>query len=142
MAGSESNEALAAKIYSFGLHIAADSSYALGHPGEAAAALAAWTLLNTNIPNLAKGGPLAAAHKIAELAQKYLNGSQSISPTPSPGGPVPMPYPNYAGALGGPPQTINLPAVQKNLQELQQKMQKQSLMTSVLTNIANMKHEG
>ena len=141
MAG-ESNESLAATIYSFGLNVAADGSYATSHPAEAAAATAAWALLNIALPDLASGGPKAAAQKIAALAKKYLSGSKvQDTPPPPPGGPIPIPYPNFGGPLGQIPSTNNLPAVQGNLLELQKKMQKESLMTSVLTNIANMKHE-
>jgi hypothetical protein len=140
MAG-ENNESLAATIYSFGLRVAADSGYAASHPGEAAAAMAAWVLLNTALPDLASDGPQAAARKIAAMAQKYLSGSKIQDIPPAAPSPIPMPYPNVSDSLGGAPLTNNLPAVQGNMQELQKNMQKESLMTSVLTNIANMKHE-
>lgn len=136
----ETNDALAATIYSFGLHIAADSGYASTHAGETAAALAAWVLLNAAMPDLASGGPKSAAQKIAAMAQKHLSGSK-ITPTPAAPSPIPIPYPNFGGPIGDTPGSVNLPAVQKNMLELQKKMQQQTLMTSVLTNIANMKHE-
>lgn len=128
-----SNEALAATIYSFGLHVGGNPSYATSHPGEAAAALAAWALLKAAMPELTSGGPQAIAQKIAAMAQKYLSGSKLTPAAPSP---VPMPYPNSGG-----PADNNLSPEQKSLMELQQKMQRESLMSSVLTNIANMKHE-
>jgi hypothetical protein len=136
----ETNEALAATIYSFGLHIATDAAYASKHPGEAAAAAAAWVLLNASMPDLTAGGAQSAAQKIAAMAQKHLSGSK-ITVTPAPAGPVPMPYPNFGGPMGGTSGAVNLPAVQKTVEELRQQMQKQSLMMTVITNIMQMQHE-
>lgn len=145
MAGSDNVDALAAKIYIFAQKMAKDPVYAATHAGEAAATVAAWVLLNTAMPELARSGPQSTAEKIAALAVKYLSGGQAVSPTPSPGGPVPTPYPS----LGAPQFSATEQALlnkihdpeQRAVQALQMQMQKQALLTTVLTNLANMRHE-
>jgi len=129
-------EELAAKIFLYGQRNAADRHYAGTNANEAKLVTAAWHLLLAMKPDLAGGGGTAATEKIKKLATSYFQHIPTGLPQPPAGAkPKPLFTPHEEAMLK------QLPAAQRSMMEMQIRMQHESLMMSILSNIMKSHHD-
>ena len=128
-------EQLAAKIFLYSERSASNRNHASSNPNEFKLVTSAWHLLLNMKPDLASGDVRSATEKIKILATGYFKHLPMRVPQPIGANLKPLFTPQEEAMLK------QLPAVQRSLMEMQFQMQKQALMTSVMTNLQNMQHE-
>ena len=128
-------EQLAAKIFLYSERSAKNRNYVSSNPNEFKLVTSAWHLLIKMKPDLANGDAKSATEMIKRLAAGYFKHLPMGMPQPIGANLKPLFTPQEEAMLK------QLPAEQRAIFEYQVQMQKQSLMSTVLSNLQNMQHD-